>query len=160
MESEDKATSSSETKQSDEQGASHQVTRSYECSFCKRGFSNAQALGGHMNIHRKDKAKLKQSSDQARRHRRYHQPESLDVHSKVEADRTRDNETSELHIKQLPLFAETPSGETQKPEELGHVIHDRGTAEEIKGSSSSDLDLELRLGPDPPSPTIGTRNFF
>ncbi|KAK9059011.1 hypothetical protein SSX86_021630 [Deinandra increscens subsp. villosa] len=34
--------------------------RSYECNFCKRGFTNAQALGGHMNIHRKDKAKAKQ----------------------------------------------------------------------------------------------------
>ncbi|CAA2956060.1 transcriptional regulator TAC1-like [Olea europaea subsp. europaea] len=36
------------------------VGRSYECNFCKRGFTNAQALGGHMNIHRKDKAKAKQ----------------------------------------------------------------------------------------------------
>ena len=35
------------------------VGRSYECTFCKRGFTNAQALGGHMNIHRKDKAKVK-----------------------------------------------------------------------------------------------------
>lgn len=34
--------------------------RSYECTFCKRGFTNAQALGGHMNIHRKDRAKDKQ----------------------------------------------------------------------------------------------------
>ncbi|XP_039019821.1 transcriptional regulator TAC1-like [Hibiscus syriacus] len=34
--------------------------RSYECIFCKRGFTNAQALGGHMNIHRKDRAKAKQ----------------------------------------------------------------------------------------------------
>ncbi|XP_027087619.2 uncharacterized protein [Coffea arabica] len=34
--------------------------RFYECIFCKRGFTNAQALGGHMNIHRKDKAKAKQ----------------------------------------------------------------------------------------------------
>lgn len=33
--------------------------RWYECTFCKRGFNNAQALGGHMNIHRKDKAKAK-----------------------------------------------------------------------------------------------------
>lgn len=30
--------------------------RSYGCIFCKRGFTNAQALGGHMNIHRKDRA--------------------------------------------------------------------------------------------------------
>ncbi|XP_040990883.1 transcriptional regulator TAC1-like [Juglans microcarpa x Juglans regia] len=40
-----------------DQGASQ--ARSYDCTFCKRGFSNAQALGGHMNIHRKEKAKLK-----------------------------------------------------------------------------------------------------
>ncbi|CAK9174794.1 unnamed protein product [Ilex paraguariensis] len=35
------------------------IGRSYECTFCKRGFTNAQALGGHMNMHRKDKAKGK-----------------------------------------------------------------------------------------------------
>jgi hypothetical protein len=32
------------------------IGRSYECVFCKRGFTTAQALGGHMNIHRKDRA--------------------------------------------------------------------------------------------------------
>ncbi|KAL5561848.1 hypothetical protein UlMin_031595 [Ulmus minor] len=31
--------------------------RCYECVFCKRGFTTAQALGGHMNIHRKERAK-------------------------------------------------------------------------------------------------------
>ncbi|OAY61563.1 transcriptional regulator SUPERMAN [Manihot esculenta] len=36
--------------------------RSYECVFCKRGFNTAQALGGHMNIHRKDRAKPRPSS--------------------------------------------------------------------------------------------------
>ncbi|PRQ34216.1 putative transcription factor C2H2 family [Rosa chinensis] len=54
--------------QTPENSGDQQVTsqvaaaKSYECTFCKRGFSNAQALGGHMNIHRKDKAKLKQVS--------------------------------------------------------------------------------------------------
>ncbi|KAI3811804.1 hypothetical protein L1987_21536 [Smallanthus sonchifolius] len=38
-----------------------QESRSYTCTFCKRGFSNAQALGGHMNVHRKDKARLHES---------------------------------------------------------------------------------------------------
>ncbi|GLJ41702.1 hypothetical protein SUGI_0863090 [Cryptomeria japonica] len=28
----------------------------YECMFCKRGFSRAEALGGHMNIHRRHRA--------------------------------------------------------------------------------------------------------
>ncbi|WVZ05353.1 hypothetical protein V8G54_018699 [Vigna mungo] len=32
------------------------TSRSYECIFCKRGFTTAQALGGHMNIHRKQRA--------------------------------------------------------------------------------------------------------
>ncbi|KAL8515699.1 hypothetical protein ACS0TY_014397 [Phlomoides rotata] len=35
--------------------------RSYICSFCKREFRSAQALGGHMNVHRRDRARLRQS---------------------------------------------------------------------------------------------------
>ncbi|KAM0034504.1 putative transcription factor C2H2 family [Helianthus debilis subsp. tardiflorus] len=35
--------------------------RSYSCSFCRRDFRSAQALGGHMNVHRRERAKLKQS---------------------------------------------------------------------------------------------------
>ncbi|XP_076917008.1 putative transcriptional regulator RABBIT EARS [Bidens hawaiensis] len=34
--------------------------RSYSCSFCRRDFRSAQALGGHMNVHRRERAKLKQ----------------------------------------------------------------------------------------------------
>uniref|UniRef100_A0A1D1YC70 Transcriptional regulator TAC1 n=1 Tax=Anthurium amnicola TaxID=1678845 RepID=A0A1D1YC70_9ARAE len=34
--------------------------RPYECMFCRRGFSTAQALGGHMNIHRRDRARIRQ----------------------------------------------------------------------------------------------------
>ncbi|KAI3694640.1 hypothetical protein L1987_77608 [Smallanthus sonchifolius] len=48
-----------------QQQTTTQTPRSYECNFCKRGFTNAQALGGHMNIHRKDKTKLKHSSTTA-----------------------------------------------------------------------------------------------
>ncbi|KAL7092577.1 hypothetical protein ACP275_12G172100 [Erythranthe tilingii] len=39
--------------------------RSYSCSFCARDFRSAQALGGHMNVHRRDRAAarfIKQSS--------------------------------------------------------------------------------------------------
>ncbi|KAI3439611.1 C2H2-type domain-containing protein, partial [Psidium guajava] len=36
--------------------------RSYSCSFCNREFRSAQALGGHMNVHRRDRARLKQSA--------------------------------------------------------------------------------------------------
>ncbi|XP_051127593.1 transcriptional regulator SUPERMAN-like [Andrographis paniculata] len=30
--------------------------RSYTCTFCRREFRSAQALGGHMNVHRRDRA--------------------------------------------------------------------------------------------------------
>ncbi|KAK1430410.1 hypothetical protein QVD17_13119 [Tagetes erecta] len=36
----------------------------YTCSFCKREFRSAQALGGHMNVHRREKAKLRQIAPQ------------------------------------------------------------------------------------------------
>nr|AGJ89742.1 SUP1 [Populus davidiana] len=35
--------------------------RSYTCSFCRREFKSAQALGGHMNVHRRDRARLRRS---------------------------------------------------------------------------------------------------
>ncbi|KAL4378264.1 hypothetical protein GQ457_02G003700 [Hibiscus cannabinus] len=38
------------------------TARFYDCVFCKRGFTTAQALGGHMNIHRKDRAKSSRRS--------------------------------------------------------------------------------------------------
>ncbi|CDY47968.1 BnaA04g24460D [Brassica napus] len=34
--------------------------KNYTCSFCRRDFRSAQALGGHMNVHRRDRAKLRQ----------------------------------------------------------------------------------------------------
>lgn len=65
--------------------------RSYSCSFCGREFKSAQALGGHMNVHRRDRARLKQQTlsltDQATPPEyddRQQQPqEVLDVGSKV-----------------------------------------------------------------------------
>lgn len=36
--------------------------RSYRCSFCRRLFTSAQALGGHMNVHRRDRARYRLSS--------------------------------------------------------------------------------------------------
>jgi len=53
---EDSKTSSDEIDRSAEHNDEMGTGRSYECVFCKRGFTTAQALGGHMNIHRKDRA--------------------------------------------------------------------------------------------------------
>ncbi|KAI3804159.1 hypothetical protein L1987_32332 [Smallanthus sonchifolius] len=42
--------------------------RSYSCSFCRREFRSAQALGGHMNVHRRDRARLKKISSSKNNH--------------------------------------------------------------------------------------------
>lgn len=54
--------SSSEENERSEQNDQMGAGRSYECEYCKRGFTTAQALGGHMNIHRKDRAMKRPSS--------------------------------------------------------------------------------------------------
>ncbi|KAG6403035.1 hypothetical protein SASPL_135250 [Salvia splendens] len=35
--------------------------RNYSCSFCSKEFKSAQALGGHMNVHRRDRARMRLS---------------------------------------------------------------------------------------------------
>nr|XP_016452273.1 PREDICTED: uncharacterized protein LOC107776849 [Nicotiana tabacum] len=35
--------------------------RAYTCTFCRREFRSAQALGGQMNVHRRDRARLHQA---------------------------------------------------------------------------------------------------
>nr|GEV01729.1 transcriptional regulator SUPERMAN-like [Tanacetum cinerariifolium] len=36
--------------------------RNFMCNFCKKEYKSAQALGGHMNVHRRDRARLRLSS--------------------------------------------------------------------------------------------------
>ncbi|XP_025013336.1 transcriptional regulator TAC1 [Ricinus communis] len=191
--------------QDQERGGSCQV-RSYECTFCRRGFSNAQALGGHMNIHRKDKAKLKHStSNEPRQHL-----QSVDMISNniishsfspiptapsshpvmevksgqdrsspminwawildKESDTCKKNKTHVGEIQQLCFFVDNPSStkdqdhhhqqEEQQPGNL-HGSTEKGLSPS-HGLSSSELDLELRLGPEPhdSSPATGTKRFF
>lgn len=57
---EDSKSSSQESDQQEQVNDDAGTGRSYGCVFCKRGFTTAQALGGHMNIHRKERAKIRQ----------------------------------------------------------------------------------------------------
>ncbi|XP_030537660.1 transcriptional regulator TAC1-like [Rhodamnia argentea] len=169
------------SKNKEQQGSSQ--VRSYECIFCKRGFSNAQALGGHMNIHRKDKAKLKQSSTTSSYSagstvQPLPQTPSLDAKFTGNSDtskaswpwvprregekesRKKDDYSQVGGVQQLPLFSETPS--STKDHDQGQNIQ---TSEKGKpggdssSRSASELDLELRLGPEPQEPK-GTKKFF
>ncbi|MFS8001639.1 putative transcription factor C2H2 family [Helianthus anomalus] len=54
--------------------------RSYTCSFCRREFRSAQALGGHMNVHRRDRARLKKISSSNNMNQVVNQPHtSFDI---------------------------------------------------------------------------------
>ncbi|XP_051130986.1 transcriptional regulator TAC1-like [Andrographis paniculata] len=131
----------------------------FRCSFCKRGFSNAQALGGHMNIHRKDRAKLKEFN--------------LDVNGE-------EDDNSDPPSKQKPLTSnpqiQIKDGEENNPidwlplqladsyaavegDRHHHKVQQDEEEEEEKETVEdkrketmryAELDLELRLGPEPP----------
>ncbi|RZC93605.1 hypothetical protein C5167_007642 [Papaver somniferum] len=55
--------------------------RSYTCSFCAREFRSAQALGGHMNVHRRDRARLKESDHPPIYH---YSPNNNNIHRAVD----------------------------------------------------------------------------
>ncbi|XVE59311.1 hypothetical protein DITRI_Ditri05aG0035800 [Diplodiscus trichospermus] len=184
---------------SDEQGAS--LARSYDCTFCKRGFSNAQALGGHMNIHRRDKAKLRQPSPSETTQQSSgcptiipsyspNHPRCTTIQSTAEArsiqersshgnwpwvipddgdhhDDVNKKDKASSHVgdqtRQLPFFDEKPSitGHNQSRSQVKGGIG-KGL-QSSQGSSGSELDLELRLGPQPDqdsSPEMTTKKFF
>ncbi|CAO2822726.1 unnamed protein product [Amaranthus hypochondriacus] len=104
--------------------------RSYTCNFCKKGFSNAQALGGHMNIHRRDRAKLRKTSSNDEDHSQ----ESSELSTSKDKDNVDDMGKKEA----LPLFVEASSSLKKENMYNPNVSKD-----------DSGLDLELRLGSSP-----------
>ncbi|KAF8091179.1 hypothetical protein N665_0452s0048 [Sinapis alba] len=116
-------------------------SRTYICYFCERGFSNAQALGGHMNIHRKDRAKLRQSN--------------LKEDDREDSICTTSKNRFEQDLVELPFFVDMVSPtKTEDNNKSGDYL---GDEEEKKmrlfqkalSKSAEVVDLELRLGLDP-----------
>ncbi|KAJ6408972.1 hypothetical protein OIU84_008635 [Salix udensis] len=160
--------------QEQEQGTS-QATSSYECSFCKRGFSNAQALGGHMNIHRKDKAKLKNSSNNETRQSsdttKINPLFSPAVPSLMESMAGRDESSikwpfigdkagSDDHDDDTKRdrAQKSPSSTEDDHQNPSSQVH--GISKKSNLSSSSGIDLELRLWPEPQDSSPGTKKQF
>ncbi|KAF7144279.1 hypothetical protein RHSIM_Rhsim05G0195800 [Rhododendron simsii] len=136
------------------------VNRSYTCTFCKRGFSNAQALGGHMNIHRKDRAKLKECFSEGNQTLVLDDPSSAHVESSEEKSGSpkgpwvlskEDNEISRGkdgvgEVKQLYLFVDHKQYQSSSEND----VEKRGRESSQGSSRDQELDLELRLGLDQP----------
>ncbi|CAN6209078.1 unnamed protein product [Urochloa humidicola] len=75
--------------------------RSYTCTFCRREFRSAQALGGHMNVHRRDRARLRQCASP--------EPEPEPDHDDVDAHKQQSiapppADHQILQLQESPLF--------------------------------------------------------
>lgn len=146
------------------------VGRSYECVFCKRGFNTAQALGGHMNIHRKDRLKSKPAAATAKQQEiytgpRFYQqllPPSIDHHHHLhESDSFSSNEN---HLMSYSTYFQGSNSSTTLPLLYGNTYPlnqvmpgdwqmslSLGFSPEINRqvmNQKEELDLELRLGYD------------
>ncbi|KAL3357988.1 hypothetical protein AABB24_015225 [Solanum stoloniferum] len=147
----------------------------YRCSFCKRGFSNAQALGGHMNIHRKDRAKLREISIDTSDHTKKSVSPSDHIHSPSSTDELilqqdiSSDDMSNPSKRPCVTFEQQQQQHHQhisKEEDENHeliiggdilqlpLFVDSPSKDEINKDmqlsvDDSKLDLELRLGPEP-----------
>ncbi|KAK8458751.1 hypothetical protein SEVIR_2G002800v4 [Setaria viridis] len=72
--------------------------RSYTCTFCRREFRSAQALGGHMNVHRRDRARLRQCASPDHDDAHKQQP-SIDI-----APPAADHHHQLLQLQESPLL--------------------------------------------------------
>ncbi|KAK4338716.1 hypothetical protein RND71_043203 [Anisodus tanguticus] len=146
--------------------------RFYECVFCKRGFNTAQALGGHMNIHRKDKASKKKPSTTDNLFSSSNKHEILNSLSGANLGCYNVGEAQSSYVTHFPAYASTSTngqiflnhnrssshddhnvqclnlfGEDWGMNlslQFGATVHVIETME--KKCQEDDLDLELRLG--------------
>ncbi|CAA3027625.1 transcriptional regulator TAC1-like [Olea europaea subsp. europaea] len=150
------------------------VSRSYDCTFCKRGFTNAQALGGHMNIHRKDRAKNKKknleqssmnsaeyfpavSSEDPQQKTIYYTGMGAEVRFQVYLPSSNPYTTNEINH----LASSNPNDLSSVWRPQRFTLHDDhldanlslrigpAVVEDGQGRNENEVDLELRLGHDP-----------
>ncbi|PHT46569.1 Transcriptional regulator SUPERMAN [Capsicum baccatum] len=146
--------------------------RFYECVFCKRGFNTAQALGGHMNIHRKDKSTRNKPTTSTHNLLISSSTNKNDIHISSGAN-LRCYNVAEGQSNYLTHFPElSTSTSTNGQILLNHNAIDSSRDDDDnhniqclnlfggtgapyvietmeKNSEEDDLDLELRLGHDP-----------
>ncbi|KAK1267443.1 Transcriptional regulator TAC1 [Acorus gramineus] len=140
------------------------IGRYYECIFCKRGFSTAQALGGHMNIHRRHRAEIRQRTAVATTPHNHMEEGPNSTHRPI---RPTVSET----LKNYNLYSQASSSviardvrvDRRVPHELslfGEDLqlgfggedggrHFGGGEGERRDGGEGELDLELRLGHEP-----------
>ncbi|CAK9140653.1 unnamed protein product [Ilex paraguariensis] len=139
--------------------------RSYECVFCKRGFTTAQALGGHMNIHRKDRARNKPTINSTK-HEENHSHTGPIFYQPISSYPPRYSSPHEAQMNYRTYFPASTSNTKPLFQNHNNNSHDRSPQRSLFGedcrmslslkfgtahaeSAEDELDLELRLGHNP-----------
>ncbi|XP_076958180.1 transcriptional regulator TAC1-like [Bidens hawaiensis] len=123
-----------------------QESRSYSCTFCKRGFSNAQALGGHMNVHRRDRARLQELIQETLVTTNAMNMDSVDQVEVSEAnshEHPRKKDDHGVNSDQRPLLQLSLCTESLSTSDNSSI---RSNKVSSLPSSPKEVDLELRLG--------------
>lgn len=109
--------------------------RSYECNFCKRGFTNAQALGGHMNIHRKEKAKAGKESINIFHKTSFSNPFFSDQDSNIESSKCSEAKVNHQFYFPLPNPSHSP-----------YACYRSDPSTVVASSNNYDSNLSLDMG--------------
>ncbi|KAL4571988.1 hypothetical protein LXL04_018756 [Taraxacum kok-saghyz] len=126
--------------------------RSYECIYCKHGFTSAQALGGHMNVHRKDRAKSRSNIPNSSKinTRVHYQLPCLITHEFMSRPSPLIKHGKHGNPNGLITSTSTPSQEEMRLSlSLSLQFEDQESIQEGNDEGNEGLDLELRLGYDP-----------
>ncbi|XP_021765471.1 zinc finger protein 11-like [Chenopodium quinoa] len=134
--------------------------RSYTCTFCKREFRSAQALGGHMNVHRRDRARL-------------HHQSTVQAQAQAQARSmvTSTSPTSSLFYQLANCRSSTNNFEVMPSNSrcsnyIGMQVNEMSQGvikvnNHEERAPIEELDLELRLGHIPlPRPSASHENIF
>ncbi|KAI0489324.1 hypothetical protein KFK09_029170 [Dendrobium nobile] len=130
--------------------------RFYDCVYCKRGFTTAQALGGHMNMHRHDRARLRPARPSPSSPRK--SEEAYHPYSRAQRPpppkQSAGEQSSSSYVVYFPASSSEEGSQratelVQAGEELQLGLGGSGPKEEKEKKKElveEDLDLELRLG--------------
>lgn len=108
--------------------------RSYSCTFCRREFRSAQALGGHMNVHRRDRARLKQSLSSTHLHFHNLQDGSFSSKTAITQENSGTGKYCSSSRKELGSSSDVIINNN---EELNYKRHKKSTISSSSSSSSS-----------------------
>ncbi|XP_076942863.1 uncharacterized protein LOC143612879 [Bidens hawaiensis] len=128
-----------------------QDERTYECTYCKHGFTNAQALGGHMNVHRRERAKKRLDSTNNTSSTRLSEPWLI---TSCSHDHKQERITREFMLTSSQVLYDSnnlskytgPISQEEVRLSLSLSLQFDRSHEDESIQGADELDLELRLG--------------